>query len=149
EEVYLGNAGTASRFLTSVASLVGVNGDLTSVILTGNSWMQKRPIGPLVDALKANGSNIQYQNNVGSLPLKIQCGKGLKGGRIELEATISSQYVSSILICAPYADEPVTLSLVGGKPISQLYIDMTIRMMSAFGVHVTKSTTEEHTYHIP
>ncbi|KAG7699323.1 hypothetical protein KL930_004675 [Ogataea haglerorum] len=149
EEIYLGNAGTASRFLTSVASLVGVNGDLDHVVLTGNKWMQKRPIGPLVDALRDNGSSIEYQNNEGSLPLKIRCGRGLKGGRIELEATISSQYVSSILICAPYADEPVTLALVGGKPISQLYIDMTIRMMSAFGIHVTKSTTEEHTYHIP
>lgn len=150
EELYLGNAGTASRFLTSVASLVGVNsqsGD--TVILTGNSRMQERPIGPLVDALRANGSSIEYLNKEGSLPLKVQAGRGLVGGRIELAATISSQYVSSILMCAPYADKEVTLSLVGGKPISQLYIDMTIDMMKSFGVEVRKSTTEEHTYHIP
>lgn len=150
QEIYLGNAGTASRFLTTVASLVGVNSESNDyTILTGNARMQERPIGPLVDALRANGSEIEYLNNQGSLPLKLQAGKGLKGGRIELAATISSQYVSSILMCAPYADEEVTLSLVGGKPISQLYIDMTIAMMESFGISVTKSTTEAYTYHIP
>ncbi|KAM9888216.1 hypothetical protein OXX69_013115, partial [Metschnikowia pulcherrima] len=105
--------------------------------------------GPLVDALAANGSQIEYLNNVGSLPIKVQAGQGLRGGRIELAATISSQYVSSILMCAPYADSEVTLALVGGKPISKLYIDMTIAMMRDFGIHVTESTTEPHTYHIP
>lgn len=149
-ELYLGNAGTASRFLTSVASLVGINPKCGNrVILTGNARMQERPIGPLVDALRENGSEIEYLNNTGSLPLDIKAGNGLKGGRIELAATISSQYVSSILMCAPYAKEPVTLALVGGKPISQLYIDMTIAMMKSFGIEVTKSTAEEHTYHIP
>lgn len=150
QQLYLGNAGTASRFLTTVASLVNVDPSSNNFsILTGNARMQERPIGPLVEALTANGSEIEYLNNVGSLPLKIKAGKGLKGGRIELGATISSQYVSSILMCAPYADESVTLSLVGGKPISQLYIDMTIDMMKSFGIEVTKSTTEDYTYHIP
>ncbi|EGW30733.1 uncharacterized protein SPAPADRAFT_142469 [Spathaspora passalidarum NRRL Y-27907] len=151
EQLYLGNAGTASRFLTTVASLVGVNPETNEqhVVLTGNARMQERPIGPLVDALTSNGSEIEYLNKQGSLPLKIQASKGLRGGRIELAATISSQYVSSILMCAPYANEPVTLALVGGKPISQLYIDMTCAMMKSFGIEVTKSSTEEHTYHIP
>lgn len=150
EELYLGNAGTASRFLTCVAALVGINKESNDyTILTGNSRMQERPIGPLVDALRQNGSKIEYLNNQGSLPLKIEAGNGLKGGRLELAATISSQYVSSILMCAPYADEEVTLALVGGKPISQLYIDMTIAMMKDFGITVTKSTTEDYTYHIP
>lgn len=149
DQLYLGNAGTASRFLTTVASLVSVNPQSKDhTVLTGNARMQERPIGPLVEALRSNGSEIEYLNNEGSLPLKIKAGNGLRGGRIELAATISSQYVSSILMCAPYADEPVTLALVGGKPISQLYIDMTISMMKAFGVDVQKSTTEEHTYHI-
>lgn len=147
--LYLGNAGTASRFLTTVASLVSVSlGSKDHTVLTGNARMQERPIGPLVDALLNNGLDIEYLNSVGSLPLKIKAGRGLKGGRIELAATISSQYVSSILMCAPYADEPVTLALVGGKPISQLYIDMTISMMSAFGISVTRSSTEDYTYHI-
>lgn len=150
EQLYLGNAGTASRFLTTVASLVGINSASNDYsILTGNARMQERPVGPLVDALRGNGSEIEYLNNEGSLPLKIKAGKGLKGGRIELAATISSQYVSSILMCAPYADEEVTLALVGGKPISQLYIDMTTAMMKDFGIEVVKSSTEEYTYHIP
>ncbi|RKP31874.1 Shikimate dehydrogenase [Metschnikowia bicuspidata] len=150
EQLYLGNAGTASRFLTTVASLVGINPESNDFcVLAGNARMHERPIGPLVDALRAIGSEIEYLNNLGSLPLKIKAGKGLKGGRIELDATISSQYVSSILMCAPYADEAVTLALIGGKPISQLYIDMTTAMMKDFGIEVVKSSTEEHTYHIP
>ncbi|GMG13031.1 unnamed protein product [[Candida] boidinii] len=52
-------------------------------------------------------------------------------------------------MCAPYAKEPVTLSLVGGKPISLLYVTMTIKMMAAFGIEVTESKTEPYTYHIP
>lgn len=149
EEIYLGNAGTASRFLTTVATLVDPSKVSDRVILTGNPRMKERPIGPLVEALRANGSEIQYEESEGSLPLNIATGHAFKGGRIELAATISSQYVSSILMCAPYAAEPVTLSLVGGKPISQFYINMTVAMMAAFGIHVTKSTNEDHTYHIP
>ena len=99
--------------MTTVASLVGKSQASDDVILTGNARMQERPIGPLVDALRSNGSEIEYLNKQGSLPLKISAGNGLKGGRIELAATISSQYVSSILMCAPYAKEPVTLALVG------------------------------------
>ncbi|MCJ1310288.1 3-dehydroquinate dehydratase (3-dehydroquinase) [Agyrium rufum] len=148
KELYLGNAGTASRFLTTVATLVNKGANEYSV-LTGNQRMKARPIGPLVDALEANGAEISYIEKVGSLPLKIKASKGLAGSIIQLAATISSQYVSSILMCAPYAQKPVTLQLVGGKPISQLYIDMTISMMSAFGIHVSKSNSEENTYHIP
>ncbi|KAI5949930.1 ARO1 [Candida jiufengensis] len=147
EELYLGNAGTASRFLTAVACLVSKSTSSSSITLTGNSRMQERPIGSLVDALNSNGSDIKYLKNEGSLPLKITADNKFEGGKIELAATISSQYVSAILMCAPYAQEPVTLSLVGGKPISQLYIDMTCEMMKQFGVEVTKS--ENYTYHIP
>lgn len=148
-EIYLGNAGTASRFLTTVATLVAPSKDAESVVLTGNARMKQRPIGPLVDSLRENGSDVEYLEATGSLPLKIKAGKTFKGGRIELKATVSSQYVSSILMCAPYAESPVTLALVGGKPISKLYIDMTIDMMATFGIKVEKSTTEEHVYHIP
>uniref|UniRef100_A0A060T792 Pentafunctional AROM polypeptide n=1 Tax=Blastobotrys adeninivorans TaxID=409370 RepID=A0A060T792_BLAAD len=147
-DIYLGNAGTASRFLTTVASLVSKSEAADHVILTGNARMKERPIGPLVDALRSNGCSIDYCEAEGSLPLKIASGQKFEGGRIELAATISSQYVSSILMCAPYASKPVTLALVGGKPISQYYIDMTIAMMAEFGIKVEKSTTEEHTYHI-
>lgn len=148
EELYLGNAGTASRFLTTVATLAEPTTRDYSM-LTGNSRMKTRPIGPLVDALQANGASISYVEKRGCLPLNIKASQGMGGGDINLAATVSSQYVSSILMCAPYAKCPVTLRLIGGKPISQFYIDMTSAMMAAFGIKVTKSETEAHTYHIP
>jgi pentafunctional AROM polypeptide len=149
EELYIGNAGTASRFLTTVVALCSPSDGATSSILTGNARMKLRPIGALVDALRSNGVSIDYLGQENSLPLKVDAAGGLEGGTIELAATTSSQYVSSILMAAPYAKKPITLRLVGGKPISQLYIDMTISMMHSFGITVTKSTDEANTYHIP
>ncbi|KAF7560708.1 hypothetical protein G7046_g3442 [Stylonectria norvegica] len=147
--LYLGNAGTASRFLTTVAALCSPTDGVGSSILTGNARMQVRPIGPLVDALRSNGVEIDYLGREKSLPIRINAAKGLKGGLIELAATVSSQYVSSILMAAPYAKNPVTLRLVGGKPISQPYIDMTIKMMESFGLSMVISEDEPNTYHIP
>ncbi|KAH7146598.1 Shikimate dehydrogenase [Dactylonectria macrodidyma] len=149
EPLYLGNAGTASRFLTTVVALCSPTTDAGASILTGNARMKVRPIGALVDALRSNGVNIEYLGKENSLPLRVDAAKGFKGGVIELAATVSSQYVSSILMAAPYAKNPVTLRLVGGKPISQPYIDMTISMMASFGVSVTPSPDEPNTYHIP
>lgn len=147
-EIYLGNAGTASRFLTTVAALAAPSSARVTV-LTGNSRMKERPIGPLVDSLQTNGVGVTYKERPGSLPIEVEACQGFSGGDIELAATISSQYVSSLLMCAPYAKKPVTLRLVGGKPVSQPYIDMTLAMMASFGVHVERSTAEAHTYHIP
>jgi len=147
-ELYIGNAGTASRFLTTVLSLCKPS-TVSSTIITGNARMNVRPIGPLVDSLRANGVKIKYLEKEHSLPLDISASGGFAGGKIELAATVSSQYVSSLLMCAPYAKEPVTLRLVGGKPISQPYIDMTVAMMATFGINVVRSKIEDHTYHIP
>ena len=150
DELYLGNAGTASRFLTTVATLAEATETDWST-LTGNARMEKRPIGALVEALRANGATIECVERESEryFPLKIKASQGMEGGEINLKANTSSQYVSSILMCAPYAKKPVTLRLVGEKPISQPYIDMTAAMMASFGVLITKSITEEHTYHIP
>ncbi|RPA94202.1 hypothetical protein L873DRAFT_1793110 [Choiromyces venosus 120613-1] len=125
DELYLGNAGTAARFLTSVATLVSPSGELDSIVLTGNARMKQRPIRSLVDALRSNGSAVEYLESQGSLPVRVPSTSGLTGRRIELEAKVSSQR------------------------ISQLYIDMNVAMMTAFGIEVTKSTTDEYTYHIP
>ena len=155
KDLDLGNAGTASRFLTTAVTLAEP-GSRGYSILTGNKRMQQRPIGDLVDALKTNGATINYVGKSNglckiqeSLPLQIKADGGMEGGDITLAASFSSQYVSSILMCAPYAKKEVTLRLIGGRPISQLYIDLTIAMMKSFGIEVTRSTTEEHTYHIP
>lgn len=148
EELYIGNAGTASRFLTTVLSLCKPS-TVSSTVLTGNARMKVRPIGPLVDSLRENGVEIKYLENENTLPLDVKASGGFAGGEINLAATISSQYVSSLLMCAPYARNPVTLRLVGGRPISQQYIDMTTAMMAQFGINVVRSETEENTYHIP
>ncbi|KAI8848925.1 hypothetical protein BC829DRAFT_392939, partial [Chytridium lagenaria] len=132
-EIYLGNAGTAARFLTTVCALA--KGSEGTTVVTGNARMKQRPIGPLVEALRENGCDIDFLESKGCLPLSIPASaKGLPGGHIKLAASISSQYVSSILLSAPYAAEPVTLKLVGGAVVSQPYIDMTIAMMASFGV---------------
>ncbi|EIW56195.1 aromatic amino acid family biosynthesis-like protein [Trametes versicolor FP-101664 SS1] len=137
KEVYLGNAGTAARFLTTVCTLVQAQSADQRTIITGNARMKQRPIGPLVDALRANGSSIDYLESQGCLPLSI-APAGLKGAHIQLAASVSSQYVSSILLCAPYAAEPIKLELTGGQVISQPYIDMTIAMMKTFGIEVVR-----------
>ncbi|KAJ3187017.1 3-dehydroquinate dehydratase (3-dehydroquinase) [Gaertneriomyces sp. JEL0708] len=155
-EIYLGNAGTAARFLTGVCALIpkpsspssDTTPQETCTIVTGNARMKQRPIGPLVAALRANSVSIEYLGNEGCLPLKITPQNGLQGGRISLSATISSQYVSSILLSAPYAKSPVTLDLGQGKVISQPYIDMTIAMMQDFGIHVVRDPGT-NVYHVP
>lgn len=151
EEIYLGNAGTASRFLTTVCTLVG-SATSTTTTITGNKRMKERPVGALVDALRANGADITYKEAEGSLPLAIG-NTGLKGGHMQLAASISSQYVSSILLAAPYAQEEILLELVGGQVISQPYIDMTIAMMADFGIRVERLKAADGTlldqYRIP
>jgi pentafunctional AROM polypeptide len=138
KEIYLQNAGTAARFLTTVCALAqpGESSAPTTTI-TGNARMKQRPIGPLVDSLRANGTAVNYLEAEGCLPLSI-APAGLKGGHIQLAASVSSQYVSSILLCAPYAAEEITLELTGGQVISQPYIDMTVAMMTEFGVTVER-----------
>ncbi|KLO15168.1 Pentafunctional AroM protein [Schizopora paradoxa] len=142
KEIYLGNAGTAARFLTTVCVLAQKSAS-SSTFITGNARMKQRPVGPLVDALRSNGSSLEYAESEGCLPLRIASGGGLKGGRIKLAASVSSQYVSSILLCAPYASQPVELELTGGTVISQPYIDMTLAMMRTFGVHARRHTDSQ------
>eukprot|EP01113_Clastostelium_recurvatum_P042390 TRINITY_DN6867_c0_g1_i6.p1 TRINITY_DN6867_c0_g1~~TRINITY_DN6867_c0_g1_i6.p1 ORF type:complete len:1625 (-),score=356.69 TRINITY_DN6867_c0_g1_i6:74-4948(-) len=157
EPIYLGNAGTATRFLASVCALVSEdeasgrsqNATVPSVVLTGDKRMCERPIKDLVDALrKHQNSRIDYLGGEGCPPLRIY-GTGLPGGDVQLAANISSQFVSSILISGPYATKPITLHLDTSKEVvSQPYIDMTISMMKGFGIEVEVSE-DKHTYKIP
>ncbi|EDQ88471.1 uncharacterized protein MONBRDRAFT_32780 [Monosiga brevicollis MX1] len=128
--LFLANAGTASRFLTSACCLASSGHSL----VTGVKRMHERPIGDLVEALRAVDCAIDYLDQEGYPPLRVH-GTGLPGGTIQLAATVSSQYVSSILLAAPYAQAPVTLELVG-EVVSQPYIDMTVALMKQFGVDV-------------
>lgn len=111
--------------------------------------MCERPIKDLVEALSHHqGCKISYLGKDGCPPLEIT-GTGLRGGKVELAANVSSQFVSSILLSAPYAHEPVTLVLDASKEVvSQPYIDMTISLMKAFGVTVEVSP-DKRVYKVP
>lgn len=146
KEVYLQNAGTASRFLTTLCCMAEGPGP---VYVYGNHRMHVRPIRDLVNALTGNGCKITYQGKEGCLPILAQS-TGLVGGDIHLAATVSSQYVSSVLMSAPYAQTSVTLNIAGGKTVSQTYIDMTVSLMQQFGIDVKKTVTDTSlTYEIP
>jgi len=126
----IGHAGTAMRFLTAFLSKIA--GEWT---LTGSERMRQRPIGILVDALRKLGASIEYTENEGFPPLKI-LGTSLKGGVLELDGSISSQYISALLMIAPTIPGGLTLKLLN-QVTSKPYIELTLNLMKQFGVHHT------------
>ena len=124
--LFLGNAGTATRFLTAAAA--SVEG---TVIVDGDEHMRKRPIGPLVDALKRLG--IKAEAPTGCPPVTIEGNGRFGAGRIEIDAGLSSQYVSALLMAAPLASAPVTIALTGTEIGARGYIQLTLDAMAAFG----------------
>ena len=134
-DLYLSNAGTAARFLISTCTLIADPEHATT--MTGSARMLVRPQGPLVAALNENGCEITYLGEQGHLPLRIR-GGGLRGGRMYLEGKVSSQFVSSVLIASPFAREGLDLELAEKDPTSISYIDMTVKNMRHFGVHVDR-----------
>ena len=123
----IGHAGTAMRFLT--AFLAQIVGEWT---ITGSERMKQRPIGILVDALNKLGARIEYLENEGFPPLKIY-GSHLKGCVLELDGSVSSQYISALLMIAPTLEGGLTLRLKN-KITSRPYIEMTLKLMERFGV---------------
>jgi 3-phosphoshikimate 1-carboxyvinyltransferase len=123
----IGHAGTAMRFLT--AFLAQIVGEWT---ITGSDRMKQRPIGILVDALNKLGARIEYLENEGFPPLKIY-GSHLKGCVLELDGSVSSQYISALLMIAPTLEGGLTLRLKN-KITSRPYIEMTLKLMEQFGV---------------
>ncbi len=129
-ELFLGNAGTAMRPLCAALTLG--NG---TYVLTGELRMKERPIGHLVDALRDAGADISYLENEGYPPLKIVA-NGLKGGEVKIDGTISSQFLTALLMAAPMAQNDMHISIVG-ELVSKPYIDITLNIMRIFGVDVT------------
>ena len=129
-ELFLGNAGTAMRPLAAALCL-NTGGEFT---LTGEPRMYERPIGHLVDALEPLGANIEYLKESGYPPLKIQA-TGLNGGEVEIDGTISSQFLTALLMAAPMARGDITIK-VKGDLVSKPYIDITLALMAKFGVVV-------------
>ena len=128
-ELFLGNAGTAMRPLT--AALAASNVDVT---LTGEPRMYERPIGHLVDALCQLGADIDYLQQDGFPPLRIR-GKALQAGRISIDGSISSQFLTAVLMIAPLLPADSEIDIIGDL-VSKPYIDITLALMSRFGVEV-------------
>lgn len=129
------NAGTAMRFLTSYLAI-----RQGKWLLTGCQRMQERPILPLVNALKQLGANINYTDKPGFPPLLIT-GSELVGGTISIDTSISSQYITALLLIAPTLERGLKLQLKGDF-ISRPYVMMTILMLREFGVDVKYSNDE-------
>jgi len=124
------HAGTAMRFLTAYyAALPG-----TTVQLTGSERMQQRPIGILVDALRSMGADIRYMSKEGYPPLAIQ-GKRLEAQEVRLDAGVSSQYISALMLIAPSLPNGLSIYLEGSLT-SVPYIEMTATLLRRIGAQV-------------
>ena len=128
----VGHAGTAFRFLTAFLSVTP--GIWT---LTGSDRMKKRPIAPLVNALRNLGAEIEYLEEEGFPPLRIS-GKTLKGGKVSISSGVSSQFISALLMIAPTFERGVELELTGDV-VSVPYIEMTKTLMRNCGAEVSQN----------
>ena len=124
-----GNSGTVIRFLTAYLAFCG-----EEKILDGSRRMRQRPIGGLVSALNELGAKIEYQEQAGFPPIKINRAK-LSGRKIQLDASESSQFISALLMIAPKLEGGLRIELLN-KPVSASYIDMTIQMLNYWGIRV-------------
>ena len=136
----VGIAGTVARFLTAALSV-----EQSTYLIKGHERMHQRPMGVLLDALEKLGVEIKYLEQKGFLPIQIN-GSKIKGGTLNLNANISSQFISALMMIAPKIDEGLTLNLEG-EISSKPYLEMTKSLMEYFGVQVnfnqTKITIEQ------
>ena len=130
ELINLQNAGTAMRFLTAYFSIQKER----EVVLTGNAAMQQRPIGNLVDALRTLGADISYEAKEGFPPITI-AGKRLRGGTVDVESTTSSQFISALMLIAPFLENGIDIRFQE-KPVSTSYIKMTAELLEESGGRV-------------
>jgi 3-phosphoshikimate 1-carboxyvinyltransferase len=128
-KIFVGNSGTTVRFLTAVLTL-----GHGTFRLDGTPRMRQRPIGDLLDALEQLGARVTSEAGTDCPPVVVRAA-GLPGGRATVAGDISSQFLSGLLMAAPFAREPVELT-VRGPLVSKPYIEMTLAVMSAFGVSV-------------
>ena len=151
-QLFIGNAGTAARFLTAFLTLGKGN-----YILDGDARMRERPIGDLVFALEQLGAqivNTHTHSGANSAlttsqpinpPINIRA-SGLPGGRAEIAGNISSQFLSGLLMVAPYARNPVEL-IVATELNSKPFVELTLAVMSDFGVEVARQGYERFIIH--
>jgi 3-phosphoshikimate 1-carboxyvinyltransferase len=137
-ELFIGNAGTAARFLSAFLTLG--NGEF---ILDGDARMRVRPIGNLVDALTHLSAELETKNDCP--PIKIKA-SGLRGGKTKIAGDISSQFLSALLMVAPYAQQPIEIEVItelNSKP----YVDMTLAVMKDFGVEIERDDYSKFVIH--
>nr|ABE77393.4 EPSP synthase [Allium macrostemon] len=136
-QLFLGNAGTAMRPLTAAVTAAGGN---ASYILDGVPRMRERPIGDLVVGLKQLGADVDCTLGTDCPPVRVDANGGLPGGKVKLSDSISSQYLTALLMAAPLALGDVEIEIID-KLISIPYVEMTLKLMERFGVHVDHSST--------
>jgi 3-phosphoshikimate 1-carboxyvinyltransferase len=122
------HAGTAMRFLTAYYAIQ----EGREVVLTGSPRMKERPIGVLVDALRALGADIQYTENEGYPPLKIK-GRELTGNQVNIKADVSSQYITALLLIAAKLENGLQITL-DGEITSRPYLEMTLSLLAEVGI---------------
>ncbi|MDU8924242.1 3-phosphoshikimate 1-carboxyvinyltransferase [Pasteurellaceae bacterium LIM206] len=133
--LFLGNAGTAMRPLT--AALCLANPDTRGrheIVLTGEPRMKERPIKHLIDALLQAGAEVEYLEQEGYPPVAIR-NTGLRGGVVKIDGSVSSQFLTALLMAAPMAEGDTQIEIIGDL-VSKPYIDITLNMMKTFGVTV-------------
>ena len=130
-DLFVGNAGTVARFLPPFLALG--RGPFT---VDGVPRMRERPVADLVDGMRQLGAEVEYAGEDGRFPLMIK-GGGIPGGKARVSASKSSQFISGLLMAAPYAQAPVTLHPVGRKEWP--YVGITVALMRAFGVEVDEA----------
>ncbi len=137
--LFLGNAGTATRFLTAAAALAD-----GTVVIDGDAHMRVRPIQPLVDALQALG--VDATTATGCPPVTLHARGGFPGTSVQIDANLSSQYVSALLMLAACGDHPVDIILANGGIGGRGYIDLTLAMMRHFGSQYAQ--IDDHTWRV-
>jgi len=126
--LFLGNAGTAMRPLAAALCL-----GQHDIELTGEPRMKERPIGHLVDALRQGGATIEYLENENYPPLRLR--GGFTGGEVSVDGSVSSQFLTALLMTAPLAQQDTCITIKGDL-VSKPYIDITLNLMQCFGVEV-------------
>ncbi|WP_037908469.1 3-phosphoshikimate 1-carboxyvinyltransferase [Actinacidiphila yeochonensis] len=137
-EVYARDAATAARFLPALAA--AGHGDFR---FDASAQMRRRPVAPLTEALRTLGVDLAYEGESGHLPLRIAA-SGIDGGEIELDASLSSQFLTALLLAAPLTAEGLRIRVTG--IVSVPYVEITLAMMRAFGVEVVR---EGDTFVVP
>jgi 3-phosphoshikimate 1-carboxyvinyltransferase len=131
ESIYLGNSGTSIRLLTAISAL-----GKEPYTLLGNARMAERPIQALLDALGQIGVQARSTHSNGCPPVEI-CGKALSGTTVTISCRESSQYLTGLLLMAPCTEEGLKIGVTEG-PVSRPYVDMTIDVMSKFGIAIER-----------